>query len=100
TNTTYQHDDFGNVISVSGPWAAGAVNYEYNALGKVLHRQTYNMSNPSASYVENSYDMLGRLTAVNHYSSAGSEFLYSFTYDSALPDTSSCPQPTGSANQA
>jgi YD repeat-containing protein len=94
----YQHDDFGNLVSVTAPWTdngsggAGTTHFEYDAVGNLVRKQTPAMaagSNPA--WLEYTYDSLSRLKEVRQVSSVGSELLYSLAYDISAVPPANCP---------
>jgi RHS repeat-associated protein len=100
--STYQYDDFGNVISATLPWtdtgsgAAGTTKYSYDAAGHLLVKQTPAMAQ-TGDYLTYAYDSLGRTVSLTHHytqPSAGNELLYTFAYDNAATLDPSCPQPS------
>lgn len=101
--STYQHDDFGNRVSVqhaSFAAAGASFSYEFNAAGQERKRQTPTMAT-AGELMESTYDGLGRqLTLVHSWVSPtpGSETLYSFTWDSTSVDNS-CPQPSNTTGR-
>ncbi|WP_434390255.1 RHS repeat-associated core domain-containing protein [Melittangium boletus] len=99
---TYIHDDFGRVVEVSLPHAAGPVRYAYDARGNQVVKETEAMRQ-AREYVTTTYDMLSRpLVAQRVYMPDVEspveplvEPLYMLAYDSAgdgLP--SNCPTET------
>ncbi|MFP2928002.1 RHS repeat-associated core domain-containing protein [Pyxidicoccus sp. 3LG] len=86
---TFQHDDFGNLLSVTAPWmddgagGPGTSRYQYDAQGNLTHKQTPAMGTQSLEY---SYDSLSRmLRAQSRRADGAVEALYSFSYDNAYP---------------
>ncbi|MCP3140689.1 RHS repeat-associated core domain-containing protein [Pyxidicoccus xibeiensis] len=111
--TEYVHDDFGNLVSVKlphssdGAGGAGVTRYVYDALGRMLLKETPEMR-ARGERVSYEYDMQGRLLrAKRHYTSpqAGQENLYVLSYDVNDPgDATStppatCPQPARTAGR-
>jgi RHS repeat-associated protein len=97
--STYQYDDFGNVVSATLPWtgagSSGITRYAYDAQGSVLTKQTPSMASVS-DYLQYAYDSLGRALSLTHFytqPSSGSEVLYSFAYDTSSTLSGTCPQP-------
>lgn len=97
----FQHDDFGNLVSVTAPWMddgagnAGTSRYAYDAQGNLTHKQTPAMG---MQYVEYTYDNMGRMRQALTRAPGGSkETLYSFAYDQiyAQPPVG-CPAPAAS----
>ncbi|MBN1207283.1 MAG: RHS repeat-associated core domain-containing protein [Myxococcaceae bacterium] len=93
--TRYQHDDFGNLVSVTAPWTddgnggAGTTHYEYDAVGNLARKQTPAMA--AGSSLEYTYDSLSRLKEVRHLSGVGSETLYVLAYDNSESPPAGCP---------
>jgi RHS repeat-associated protein len=102
--TEYQHDDFGNVVSVTQPntgqTSRGTVDSAFDAAGNLVFRQTQAQRAASPSEVEAfEYDALGRLLARRVLRQAGpGQVLARFFYDEAdSPDA--CGE-TGPSNAA
>jgi YD repeat-containing protein len=94
----YQHDDFGNLVSVTAPWTdngssgAGTTHFEYDAAGNLVRKQTPAMAaGPNPAWLEYTYDGLSRLKEVRQVSGAGGELLYSLAYDASVVPPSGCP---------
>ncbi|MBL8914320.1 MAG: RHS repeat-associated core domain-containing protein [Archangium sp.] len=97
---TYQHDDFGNVVSFSAPHlgsgSGGTISSTFDARGNMLLRQTPAMV-ADAARLKYTFDGLGRqLSAVHAWNSpsSGSQTLSSSLYDDAASLSGTCPQPT------
>jgi RHS repeat-associated protein len=96
--TRYQHDDFGNLVSVTAPWTdngsggAGTTWFEYDAAGNLVRKQTPAMAaGPIPAWLEYTYDNVSRLKEVRQVSSAESEVLYSLAYDTTVVPPPGCP---------
>jgi len=96
----YRYDDFGNLVAVTLPWTGssggGTTWYEHDAAGNETRKQTPSLA--PATFIESSYDPLGRLTQKQSTSGGGSTILYQFQYDTGQPDNS-CPQVTYTAGR-
>lgn len=93
--TDYDIDDFGQVVAVRTPWSgAGTVSetrYWYNALGRMVRKETQVMRN-AGTYEEVTYDQLGRMRARRSVGPSGTTQLSALSWDTALTDTN-CPSP-------
>lgn len=89
----YRYDDFANLVAVTLPWTGsgggGTAWYEYDAAGHETRTQTPSLA--PTTFIESTYDPLGRLTQKQSTSGGVSTVLYQFQYDTGQPD-SSCPQ--------
>jgi RHS repeat-associated protein len=97
--STYQYDDFGNVVSATLPWtgsgSSGITRDAFDAMGNVLTKQTPSMAAVN-DYLQYAYDSLGRPLSLTHYytqPSSGNEVLYAFAYDNGATLSGTCPQP-------
>jgi len=102
----YKYDDFGNLIQATLPWlddgtgAVGTINYEYDARGNLLTKQTPAMG-PNREWLAYTYDMLARNLSATHYWALpvpGSENLYQLAHDSSQNINNSCVDPNVPAN--
>src|SRR5262249_15532590 len=105
--STYQHDDFGNVVEATLPWtdngsgSAGTTHYEYDAAGLLLRKQTPSMVS-TGGYLEYAYDSMGRVLSLTYrYTtpSSGSVTLYTLAYDGGSTPHGSCPQPANTVGR-
>jgi RHS repeat-associated protein len=103
---SFQHDDFGNLVSVTAPWMddgfgnPGTSRFEYDAQGNLTRKQTPAMG---AQRLEYTYDSLGRTLearSVKPGPGTGVEALYSFAYDDThAQPPAGCPVPGAARTQ-
>lgn len=89
---SYQFDDFGNPIRVQLPHPQGPVRSAYDALGKLVVRQTEAMRQ-AGEWVEYTYDLASRLRAATRVSPASTpsrETLFRLGYDAEETLPSDC----------
>ncbi|MBZ4408933.1 hypothetical protein K8640_11960 [Myxococcus sp. XM-1-1-1] len=83
--STYQYDDFGNVVRVQLPGTLGPVRYAYNARGNLVLKQTETMRQ-AGEWQQYSHDLLSRPKVVTREAPStpghDSEDLYALGYDS------------------
>jgi RHS repeat-associated protein len=92
----YTHDDFGRVVEVQLPHAAGPIRYAYDASGNLVLKETEKMRQ-DGEFLAYTYDSMGRMlsaTRVYTQPSAGQQTLYRFGYDLDEAPDASCPQPS------
>ena len=89
----YKYDDFGNMVEGDLPWTnPGAnqqqTNFEYDAMGNVVKKQTPNLRD-SGEYILYNYDSMGRLYQGIHYYSNYTQFegLFYLAYDTLTAST-------------
>ncbi|MCP3103071.1 hypothetical protein LZ198_29750 [Myxococcus sp. K15C18031901] len=104
----YRHDDFGNVVLVEAPWGSGPeesgtgiarrgrFQYEYDAAGNLVRKQTPAMAAASIpQWVENTYDRMNRLVKAEAVKVEGGttsrETLFSYFYDQTVTPPWNCP---------
>ena len=99
--TTYQWDDFGNLVSMTAPWlggTSGTTFMEYDAAGHQIKKQTPQMA-AAGETLTSTWDMLGRQTALTVTGPGGNTDLYRLAYDSSATVDASCPQPAKTNGQ-
>ncbi|WP_164011679.1 RHS repeat-associated core domain-containing protein [Pyxidicoccus trucidator] len=97
----YTHDDFGNLVRVTAPWArsasglAGEYRYGYDTAGNLAVKQTPSMAQATpATWVEYKYDAMGRpLWAQAGTASTYNSYqtLFSYGYDGQEFAPTFCP---------
>ncbi|WP_181791265.1 RHS repeat-associated core domain-containing protein [Myxococcus llanfairpwllgwyngyllgogerychwyrndrobwllllantysiliogogogochensis] len=95
--STYQHDDFGNLIQVALPWQSGngRTRYSHDATGQVRAKQTPQMESGS-EHLAYAYDALGRPLSTARIvggTTPTTELLYTLGYDQSATPHATCPQP-------
>lgn len=96
--TIYEHDDFGNLLSVQAPWQddgagrAGSTRYGYDARGNRVRKQTPTMRAAFiGTHIEYAYDTLDRELGAKV---GGTEdYLFRFRYDANAVVPPNCPDP-------
>lgn len=79
---TYKHDDFGNVVTITGQWMRGSVQQEFDARGNLVARQTPAQA-PSGGWLMYAYDGANRPLSAKK-SSAGEPWLWRYGYDDGV----------------
>jgi RHS repeat-associated protein len=98
TTTSYEWDDFGNLITVTAPWTSNAshavTRFEFDASGNALKKQTEEMRSSSV-YLQYTFDNLGRLLGVTREGggNGNSITLYALGYDQDEAPASGCDGP-------
>lgn len=91
--TDYDYDDFGNVIKTKAPWTtlatAATTQFVYDARGQVIQKQTAQMAQ-EGTYLEFTFDQIGRPLAAYKDGTGGRVILYSLSYDSRPAWLPSC----------
>ena len=87
TLVTYETDDFGNVVTVTGQWANGSTRQRFDAAGRLRERRTPSLAAPERQ--EYQYDALGRPTKAL-LASAGT-VLWQMGYDGSTAAWTNCP---------
>ncbi len=104
----YRHDDFGHVVRVDAPWGTGPQDaesgsagrgrfqYEYDAAGNLIRKQTPTMAAAAdPQWVENAYDQMKRLLKSEALKFEGGdnkrETLFEYFYDQAVTPPWGCP---------
>lgn|GEM_PF-1187751 len=95
--STYQHDDFGNLIEVALPWQGGSgkTRFSHDAMGQVRAKQTPQMALDS-EHLAYAYDALGRPVSSARIvggATPTTDVLYTLGYDNSEAPDVSCPQP-------
>lgn len=82
---TYEHDDFGNLITVTGAWmTSGATRQIFDAAGNLIQKRTPSMG---TSFIEYTYDAMSRPKKAT----VGALTLWEIGYDGSTTPASSCP---------
>jgi YD repeat-containing protein len=100
--TTYQHDDFGNLVQLTAPWmgtsgSPGTTRSAFDARNQLTRRATPAMAAAGEALVY-AFDGASRPLQATHVRSGGSEVLWSNTWD-AVNVALDCPQPSNTAGR-
>ena len=91
--TSYEWDDFGNLITVTTPWTSNAspavTRFEFDALGNAIKKQTEEMRFANV-YLQYTFDNLGRLLGATREGGTSVQ-LFTLGYDQDEVVSSGCP---------